>query len=54
MLEPARLPPERLNPAFELPGESFGERNRWLVQVALALAALAVAGAGLLAFRRRA
>lgn len=54
VLEPARLPPERLNPAFSVPGESFGERNRWLVQAALALAALAVAGAGLLAFRRRA
>lgn len=54
VLPPAQLPPERLNPEFELPGESFAERNRWLVQVALALAALAVAGAGLLAFRRRA
>ena len=48
------LGPERTNPAFEVPGEPFGERNRWLVQVALALAALAVATAGLLAFRRRA
>jgi len=54
VLEPSRLPPERLNPAFEVPGESFGERNRWLVQAALALAALAVATAGFLAFRRRA
>ena len=45
---------EQLNPAFALPSESFGERHRWLVQVALALAALAVAAAGLLAFRRRA
>lgn len=48
------LGPERANPAFEVPGESFGERNRWLVQVSLALAALAVGTAGLLAFRRRA
>ncbi len=54
VLEPARLAPERPNPAFELPGEPFGERHRWLVQVALGLAALAVAAAGLLAFRRRA
>ena len=54
VLEPSRLPPERLNPAFAVPGESFGERNRWLVQAALALAALAVATGGLLAFRRRA
>jgi hypothetical protein len=41
------------NPAFEEPGEAFGERYRWLVQVALALAALVVAAAGFLAFRRR-
>ena len=47
------LGPERANPAFDLPGKSFGERHRWLVQVALALAALAVAIAGFLAFRRR-
>ena len=53
VLEPARLAPERLNPAFEVPGEPFGERHRWLVQVALGLAALAVAIAGFLAFRRR-
>jgi hypothetical protein len=36
-----------------VPGEPFGERHRWLVQVALALAALVVAAAGFLAFRRR-
>jgi hypothetical protein len=48
------LGPERANPAFEVPGKPFGERNRWLVQVALALAALVVAAAGFLAFRRRA
>lgn len=47
------LGPEGANPAFEVADESFGERNRWLVQVALALAALAVATAGFLAFRRR-
>jgi hypothetical protein len=54
VLEPSRLAPERPNPAFELPGKPFGERHRWLVQAALALAALVVAAAGLLAFRRRA
>jgi len=48
------LGPDRANPAFEAPGKPFGERNRWLVQVALALAALVVASAGFLAFRRRA
>lgn len=53
VLEPSRLAPERPNPAFEVPGESFGDRYRWLVQVALALAALVVASAGFLAFRRR-
>ena len=53
VLGPALLAPERLNPAFELPGEPFGERHRWLVQVALGLAACVVATAGLLAFRRR-
>ena len=47
------LGPERANPAFETPGEPFGERHGWLVQVALALAALVVAAAGILAFRRR-
>lgn len=54
VLDPARLAPERLNPAFEVPTEPFGERHRWLVQAALALAALVVATAGFLAFRRRA
>jgi hypothetical protein len=54
ILVSGRLPPERLNPAFELPGESFGERHRWLVQAALGLAALVVALAGFLALRRRA
>jgi hypothetical protein len=53
VLEPSRLPREAANPAFELPGETFGERHRWLVQAALALAAILVALAGLLAFRRR-
>lgn len=47
------LGPEGPNPAFEEPGEPFGERYGWLVQVALALAALVVAAAGFLAFRRR-
>jgi hypothetical protein len=54
VLDPSRLPRETLNPAFELPGETFGERYRWLVQAALVLAALVVAIAGFLAVRRRA
>jgi hypothetical protein len=54
ILDPTRLPPERVNPEFDLPGKSFGERNRWLIQVALVAAALAVAAAGFLALRRRA
>lgn len=48
------LTPERPNPAFEPPGRTFGERNRWIVGAALAAAALAVGIAGLLALRRRA
>ncbi len=54
VLDPSRLPRETANPAFELPGETFGERYRWLVQGALAVAALVVAAAGFLALRRRA
>jgi hypothetical protein len=54
VLDPSRLPRETLNPAFELPGKTFGERYRWLVQAALVLAALVVAIAGFLAVRRRA
>jgi len=54
ILDPTRLAPERLNPDFDLPGKSFGERNRWLIQVALVSAALMVAVAGFLALRRRA
>lgn len=54
VLEPSRLPRETLNPAFERPGKTFGERYRWLVQAALVLAALVVAIAGFLAVRRRA
>lgn len=53
VLEPSRLPPETRNPAFALPGPTFGERNRWLVQAGLGLAAVVVALAGVLAFRRR-
>lgn len=48
------LGPERKNAAFELPERSFAERNRWVLQVALGLAALAVGLAGFLALRRRA
>jgi hypothetical protein len=54
VLDPSRLPPERANPTFALPGPTFGERYRWLVQVALGLTALVVATAGFLALRRRA
>jgi hypothetical protein len=54
ILDPSRLAPEQLNPAFELPGKPFGERNRWLIQVALVAAAIVVAAAGFLALRRRA
>ena len=54
VLGPSRLPRETANPAFELPGETFGERYGWLVQASLALAALVVAVAGFLAVRRRA
>lgn len=48
------LAAERVNPAFAVPEEPFGERYRWLLQVALAAAALVVASAGFLALRRRA
>ena len=54
ILDPSQLAPEQVNPDFELPGETFGERNRWLIQVALVAAALMVAVAGFLALRRRA
>jgi hypothetical protein len=48
------LASERRNPAFDLPGKPFGERYRWLLQLALALAAIGVAAGGFLALRRRA
>ena len=56
VLDPSRLPPERLNPAFEPPGDtrSFFRRHDWLVQLSIAFAALLVGAAGLLALRRRA
>jgi hypothetical protein len=54
ILDPSQLPPEQLNRAFELPGKPFGERNRWLIQVALVAAALVVGVAGFLALRKRA
>jgi hypothetical protein len=54
VLDASQLPPERANPAFAAPGRSFGERNRWVVQAALGLAALVVGVAGFLALRRRA
>jgi hypothetical protein len=54
ILSPSRLAPERINPAFELPDEPFGERHPWVVQAALAFAAVVVGIAALLALRRRA
>lgn len=54
VIEPSRLPPEARTPGFALPGPTFGERNRWLVQATLGLAAVVVAAAGALALRRRA
>jgi hypothetical protein len=54
ILDPSQLPPEQFNAGFALPEESFAERNRWLIQVALAVAALVVAAAGFLALRKRA
>lgn len=54
ILDASQIAPEKVNPAFALPEESFVERNRWLVQAVLALAALVVAAAGLLALRKRA
>ena len=51
---PGVLGAERANPAFDLPEQPFGERYRWLLQVALAAAALVVAAGGFLALRRRA
>jgi hypothetical protein len=49
------LGPEAANDDFEPPADTrtFFERNDWLVEAALVLAALAVAAAGLLALRRR-
>ena len=54
IIDPSRIGPEQANPAFALPGKPFGERYRWLLQVALAAAALVVAAVGFLALRKRA
>ena len=50
------LGPERVNALFEPPPDTrlFAERHDWVVELALALAAVAVGGVGLLALRRRA
>ena len=50
------LGPERANALFEPPPDtrSLAERHGWVVEAALALAAVAVGGVGLLALRRRA
>ena len=52
---PGRLGPEHENPTFEPPPDtrSFAARNQGLVTGALALAALALGGVGLLALRKR-
>jgi hypothetical protein len=51
----ARLGPERLNPAYEPPEDtrSFVDRHDWVVEVALALAAVAVGLGGFFALRRQ-
>jgi hypothetical protein len=51
-----RLAPERLNQAYEPPEDtrSFVERHDWVVEVALAFAAVAVGLGGFVALRRRA
>ena len=51
----ATLGPERENPDFEPPADtrSFLERNRWVLQVVLALVAVALAVSGFFALRRR-
>lgn len=55
VLDPSRLGPEKLNEAFEPPADtrSFAERHPALIQVALAVAAAALAAAGFFALRRR-
>jgi hypothetical protein len=52
----AALGPERRNADFEPPADtrSFLERNDWLVQVALALVAVALALVGFVVLRKRA
>jgi hypothetical protein len=52
VLDPSRLPPERPNPTFAVPGPTLGERYGWIVQASLGLAAVAVALGGFLALRR--
>ncbi len=52
---PGRLGAERLNPSYQPPPDtrSFTARHQGIVMAALALAALALGGVGLLAFRKR-
>jgi hypothetical protein len=49
------LGPERRNPTFEPPADDrpFFDRHPWLVEAALALVAVALAGVGFLVLRRR-
>jgi hypothetical protein len=54
VLPPSALPPEQPNAAFAAPARTFGERNGWIVQAAIGLAALMVAGAGALVLRKKA
>jgi hypothetical protein len=51
ILPPSALAPERPQAVAE---EPWGERNRWIVQAAIALAALAVGAIGVMALRRKA
>lgn len=53
ILPPSALAPQRAQPR-EVAERPWGERNRWVVQIAIALAAVAVAAVGVSAVRRRA
>ena len=53
ILPPSALGPERTQ-AREVAEKPWGERNRWVVQAAIALAAVAVGAVGVLAVRRSA
>lgn len=52
ILPPSALPAEQAQARAAPPEPPWGERNRWVVQAAIALAALAVGAIGVLAVRR--